>query len=134
MALEADIVTYLDSNTSLTAGTDLFEGPCPELPDGAVGVVHYASVASDDFTMGPSKSAPASELESFQVMTRATTRAAAITRANEIHGLLDNLQNETISGRIYFHVTSDGPPNFLSQDNNLRWRYIANYHARKTRG
>lgn len=132
-------MAYLDTNTTLTAGTDLFEGPCPELADPlspalVVGVTHYASVASDDYTMGASLSVPGSELESFQVMTRATTRAAAITRANEMHALLDNAQGLSLSGRTYFRIESDGPPNFLAQDQNLRWKYIANYHARKTRG
>lgn len=136
MPLEADIVSYLDANTTLTAGTTLFEGPCPENEGQAetVGVVHYASEQSDDYSMSASLTAPASELESFQVMTRNSVRATAITRANEIHGLLDNAQNIVINGRTYFHITSDGPPQHLSQDTNERWRRIASYRARKQRG
>lgn len=135
MPVEADIVTYLDGASALTAGTDLFEGPLPEAPDACVAVRHINSEPSDDYTMEPSLTAPGSELERFQVLTRAVTRAAAITQANAVHALLDNLQNATLSGgRIYFHVTSDGPPALQAQDGNHRWRYEATYLARKHRG
>lgn len=134
MALEADIVSYLDAQTALTAGTDLFEGPMPESPDACVAVTHYASQQSDDYTMGASLSAPGSELERFQVMTRALTRAAAITQANALHALLDNAQGLSINGRTYHHIMSDGPPFFLSQDGTHRWRFVANYEGRKARG
>ncbi len=134
MPLEADVVTYLDGASALTAGTDLFEGPMPESPDDAVAVVSIGSLPSDDFTMDPSLTAPGSELERFQVMTRATTRAAAITQSYAVHALLDNLQNTVLSTRTYFHVVSEGPPSLLSQDLNHRWRYTAEYTARKARG
>lgn len=135
MPLDTDIVTYLDPLVSETAGTDLFEGPMPELPDNCVAVTHYNSQASDDYSMGASLTAPATELEDFQVMVRNTVKATARTRANAIHALLDNLQGVTMSGRVYQHITSDGPPSHvLGQDANGRWRCTANYHARKARG
>jgi hypothetical protein len=87
--------------------------------------------------MGASLAAPGSELESVQVMTRANTRAAAITQANALHALLDNLQGATINGRKYHAIESDGPPFFLKIDTviaGLRWYYVANYHVRKARG
>lgn len=135
MPLDTDIVAYLDPLISETAGTDLFEGPMPELPDNCVAVTHYNSQASDDFSMTPSLTAPASELEDFQVMVRNTVKATAESKAAAIHALLDNAQNLTINGRTYFTITSDGPPSaILGQDSNLRWRRSANYHARKIRG
>lgn len=134
MPVEADIVAYLDGASALTAGTDLFEGPLPESPDACVAVRHINSEPSDDYTMDPSLTAPGSELERFQVLTRAVTRASAITQANAVHALLDNLQNATLSGRSYFHVTSDGPPAAQAQDGLHRWRYEATYLARKHRG
>lgn len=136
MPLEADVVAYLDSVSSLTFGTDLFEGPLPEgLTSPCVAVRSIGAEPSDDFTMGPSLTAPGSELERFQVLTRASTRAAAITQADAVHALLDNLQNTTMtSGAVYFHVTSSGPPSFQAQDGNHHWRYEASYLARKQRG
>jgi len=99
-----------------------------------VAMTHYLSRPSDDYTMGASLSAPGSELQDVQVMARSPSMATARTRANAYHVLLDNLQDTTINGRVYFHVTSDGPPFSLGQDQNQRWRYVANYHVRKQRG
>ncbi len=135
MPLDSDIVAYLDTQLSETAGTDLFEGPMPEFPDNCIAVTHYNSQASDDYTMGPSLTAPGSELEDFQVMVRNTAKTTARTRANAAHAVLDNAQGLSLSGRTYFHITSDGPPSgALGQDANGRWRCTANYHARKVRG
>lgn len=142
MPVETDVVAYLAAaSVGLTAGTNLFEGPMPELPDAAPGlcvaVTHYASERSDDYTMTPSLTAPGSELERFQVMTRHPTKASAKTTADAVHAKLDNLgttANFGGSGRTYFRIDSDGPPFSLAQDANLRWRYVANYQARKVRG
>jgi hypothetical protein len=134
MPVEADIVAYLDPLIAEAAGIDLFEGPAPELPDNLIAVAHYDSLRSDDYTMGASLSAPASEIELVQVMTRNTDKATAQARADAVYALLDNLQNATINGRSYFHVESDGPPSGLGQDVNQRWRFVANYQVRKVRG
>lgn len=132
--VEADLVAYLDPLIAETAGTDLFEGPAPEQPDNVIAVAHYNSQASDDFAMAASLTAPDSELEDVQVMVRNTDRATGRARAHAIHALLDNLQDATLSGRKYSHITSDGPPFGLGQDATGRWRFAANYHVRKARG
>lgn len=134
MPVEADVVAYLDPLIAETAGTDLFEGPAPELPDNLVAVSHYASVQSDDFAMSASLSAPASELEMVQVMVRNTDKGTAKSRADAAYALLDNLQNATLSGRKYFAIEGEGPPFGLGQDFNTRWRYVANFRVRKVRG
>lgn len=134
MAVEADLVAYLDPNVSETAGTNLFEGPMPELPDNCVAVTHYASERSDDYAMSASLTAPASELNRVQVMVRNTAKATAKSKADAYHALLDNLHNVTMSGRTYFAIESDGEPFSLGQDGNLRWRYVGNYLVRKQRG
>lgn len=138
MSVEADVVAYLAAaSLSLTAGSNLFEGEMPELPDTCVAVAHYASEQSDDYTMGASLMAPGYEIERFQVMTRNATRATAISTANSIHAVLDNLgttSNFGSSGRTYFRIESDGPPFSLGQDQSLRWRRVANYRALKARG
>ena len=138
MAAEADIVAYLAAaGIGLTAGTNLFEGPMPELPDACVAVTHYGSERSDDYTMSASLTAPGSEIELVQIMTRNTVKATGRTLADTIHTKLDNLgttSNFGGSGRTYYRADSDGPPFSLAQDDNLRWRYVANYRVRKARG
>ncbi len=139
--LEADVVTYLaaQGSLSLTAGTDLFEGPAPEEPDTCVAVAHYASQQSDERVMSTSLTAPGFEYENFQVMCRDALKANAETKARAVHALLDGLgvtTNFAGSGRTYFSIHSDGPPFDLGQDESSppRWRFIANYLARKHRG
>jgi len=136
MPVEADVVAYLAAaGLGLAAGTDLFEGPAPETPDNVVAVSLYATERSDDYTMGASLSAPGSELEHIQVMTRHAVKATAKSRADSIHAVLDNLQTTTtVNSRTYFEIASDGPPFGMGQDPNLRWRYAANYRVRKPRG
>lgn len=135
MSVEADVVTYLAAaGLGLTAGTNLFEGEMPELPDTCVAVAHYASETSDDYAMGASLTAPGYEVELFQVMTRHATRATAISTAAAVHAALDNLGPATLSGRTYFRIESQGPPFSLAQDPSLRWRRAANYRAQKARG
>jgi len=140
MPVEADVVAYLSAaGLGLTSGTNLFEGPMPETPGDQtdVAVLHYASEASDDFCMGASLSAPGSELESIQVMTRDSTKSQADSMALAVHAKLDNLgttANFGSSGRTYFHIESTGPPFSLGQDATGRWRRVANYTVRKARG
>jgi hypothetical protein len=133
----ADLIAYLDplvSETTTGTAPTLVEGPMPESPDGMTAVTHYMSRTSDDRVMSASLSAPGSELEDVQVMSRSTSMATARARANAFYALLDNLQNQTINGRVYFWIVSDGPPFSLGQDVNQRWRFAANYHVRKHRG
>ena len=134
MAADSDLVTYLDSGTALTAGTDLFVGPMPESPDNCVAVTHYNSQRSDDYTMGASLSAPGYEVEDVQVMVRHTSRATARTNADAYHALLANLHGQTLSGRAYYRIDEDGTPYCIGQDQNARWRFVANYTCRKARG
>ncbi len=138
MPVEADVVAYLAAaGLGLTAGTNLFEGPAPEgeVYPACVAVAKYLTERSDDYTMGASLTAPGSELEHIQVMTRNPVKATAESTADAIHAKLDNLQTTTtVNGRTYFEIASDGPPFGLGQDLNLRWRYVANYRVRKPRG
>lgn len=132
---EADLVAYLDTNSSYTAGTDLFEGPMPELPDSCVAVTHYASEESDDWSMGPSLSAPGSELLRVQLMVRHGTKATAQANGLTLHQLLRNMQGVTMtSGKVVLAVEDQGEPLNLGQDPNLRWRCASNYRVRKQPG
>ena len=134
MPADTDLVTYLDSATALTAGTDLFAGPMPELPDNCVALTHYNSQRSDDYTMGASLSAPGLEMEDVQLMVRNTSRATARTNADAYHALLANLHSATLSGRTYYRIDEEGTPYSIGQDQNGRWRFVANYTVKKGRG
>jgi hypothetical protein len=134
MAVGADIVAYLDTATSLTAGTDLFEGPLPELPDACVAITPTGGEGGE-YTMGASLSAPGLEMTRFQLAVRNAVQATAISNANSYHALLANLGPTTLSGRLYHHVEPiDGEPYTIGQDDLMRWRYVANYRAWKARG
>lgn len=135
MSVEADVVAYLAAaGLGLTAGTNLFEGEMLEAPAACVAVAHYASEEPDDRVMSASLTAPGCEIERFQVMTRGPVRATVTTLAASIHAALDNLGPVTLSGRTYFRVDSDGPAFSIGQDQQLNWRRVANYRAKKTRG
>src|SRR6185503_20990534 len=132
MPADADLVAYLDPlvSESATASPDptLVEGPMPELPDACVAITHYAGEPAEDRVMSPSLTAPGIEVARVQVMVRNPDKATARTRAYAYHALLDNLHSTPISGRLYFAVESiDGEPYCLGQDQNSRWRYVANY-------
>lgn len=134
MAVGADIVAYLDSASALTAGTDLFEGPMPELPLICVAITPTGGEGGE-YTMGASLSAPGLEQTRFQLMVRHTVQATAISNANAYHALLANLGPTTLSGRLYHNVEPiDGEPYSIGQDDNNAWRYVANYRAWKARG
>ncbi len=137
MPVVTDLIAYLDPLVTEDAtglAPTLVEGPMPESPDDMVALTHYNSRKSDDYVMGPSLSAPGSEIESVQVMVRSTSMATAFARAAAYYALLDNLQGVVMAGRTYFTIDSDGPPISLGQDINARWRFVASYHCRKQRG
>jgi hypothetical protein len=134
MPADSDLVTYLDSATTLTSGTDLFVGPMPEMPDNCVAVTHYNSQRSDDYAMGASLSAPGYEIEDVQLMVRNTSRSMARADADAYHALIANMHSATLSGRAYFRVDEEGTPFCIGQDQNGRWRFVANYEIKKARG
>ena len=135
MSIEADIVTYLDGATSLTAGTDLFQGPLPELPADCVAITHTGG-EKGEYTMGPSLSSAGIEMGRFQMAVRRTSRATAFSDANTYYALLANLGPVTLaSGKVYQDVESlDGEPYNLGQDSLDNWRVVCNFRCWKQRG
>lgn len=129
-----DIVTYLDTASALTPGTDLFRGPMPELPADCVAIAATGPADKPENVMGPSLSFSGVEYSRFQIMVRRTLLATCETDAAAYHALLANLGPVTINARLYHNVEADGEPYPLSQDGNERYRYVANYTAVKARG
>ena len=139
MSVEADIVTYLDAQTALTAGTDLFEGPMPEKPDICVAVTSYAGEsAAQHRVFGPSLTPPQMEISRFQVASRHTSKATAESTAVACFAKLDGFSGTAT--RTYFYVEStNGEPFFLKQDDGgdgggPRYTYVCSYRAQKARG
>lgn len=135
MPAEAAIVTYLDSQLTETAGTDLFEGPMPESPANCIHVAHYDSLEAEDRIMSASLANQQAIWPAMvQVMARNTVKATAEARARAAFDVLDNLGPVTLSGVLYHSVEADGEPFGLGQDENERWRYVFNIRCEKARG
>lgn len=135
MAVEADIVAYLNGQAGLVSATNLFEGLLPEDPAACVAVAPTGGELSDDYVSGASLDAPTMEYSRFQVMVRDATMAAARTTAHAVYALLANLGPTTLSTRTYNHVESiDGEPSLIGQDQQARWEYVMNFRAMKARG
>jgi len=134
-AVAADLLAYIDTNTSETAGTDLFEGGFTEQPDNQVCVIHFGG-GDAERVMSASKTAPDIETALVQVLVRNTAMATANTKAQAIHALLDNLQEYSgTSGTRYMLIESmAGEPHSVGVDDNHRWVYMGNYEVQKARG
>jgi len=124
-----DLIVYLDPLVSETAGTDLFEGPPPELGGDIVALTHYAGEPAEDRIMGPSLTPPGIEISRIHLFVRNSLMATAKSKADAYHALLDGLDG-TLSGRTYFNVESlDSQPFSLGQDARELWRYAANFRV-----
>lgn len=133
-AIDADLVAYLDAASSFTAGTDLFEGPPPELPDNVAVITQTPGEPPGDQVMGPSLTAPGYEIPHVQLFVRHTVKATAKANADTLHALLARYFGTLPSGRVCHLVESiDGEPYTLGQDQNGRWRYVSNYRVRVAR-
>lgn len=134
-SVAGDMLAYIDGSLAETAGTDLFEGGFTETPDNQICLIHFGGGPAER-SMSASKAAPDMETALFQVLVRNTALATANSKAQTIHGLLDNLQNYTGgSGAVYYLVGAvAGEPHLAGQDDNHRWVYECNYEAQKARG
>lgn len=132
-AVEADLIAYLDPLVTETAGTDLFEGPPPELDEDIVVLTHYTGEPAEDRVMGPSLTAPGIEISLVQLFVRNSAKTTAKSKADAYHALLDGLDG-TFSGRKYFNVESiNSMPFPLGQDARELWRYVANFRVEHAR-
>jgi hypothetical protein len=138
MPVEPALVTYLGSLLTETAGTDLFEGPMPESPDACMALTHAAGEPADGRVMGASLANDGLvEQPHVQLMVRGAIndKAGPRTRALAAHAVLDGYGPGTLSAVLYHRIESlDGEPYCLGQDQNGRWRYVANYRVQKARG
>lgn len=134
MPAEAAIVAYLDTILSETAGTDLFEGPLPEVPINCIAVTNFDNSAALDRVMsGSLVNQQAVWPAHLQIAVRNTDKATAISRAKAAFDALDNFAG-TLSGVTYHNIEAQGEPAFLKKDANESWVYIFDIVAEKQRG
>ena len=91
-----DVYTYLDAQTSLTAGTDLFKSRLTESPNNQVVIYNTGGLEPDRYlpTADPT----------FQVLVRNTSYATGQSLVNDIVEALHQKTNiELVEGSKYFY-------------------------------
>lgn len=131
MSLQAEIAAYLVSSGVATAmGTDLFA----YLPDGGstlvMAIYETGGVEADqNFTTGPVVSMP-----SFQFVVRSATAndyAAARAKMKAAYDALHLIDNESLSGTMYYDVRAIDEPAPIRRDETQRVIIGCNFMARK---
>jgi hypothetical protein len=101
-------------------------------------LTHAAGEPADGRVMGASLANDGLvEQPHVQLMVRGAIndKAGPRTRALAAHAVLDGYGPGTLSAVLYHRIESlDGEPYCLGQDQNGRWRYVANYRVQKARG
>ena len=110
---------YIDAQTSLTLGTDLFLARLPSSPDACVAVYEYAGNPPSEML---GTGAYAVDRPRIQVLVRGSRDdyPGARDRAQTIRGILAALTDTTVSGVRILRVSSVGAVNPLGADENDR--------------
>lgn len=116
-----DIYTYLDSNSNLTGGVDLFKSRLSDKPDNQV--VIYATGGIE-----PDRYLPTAD-PTFQVYVRNTSYASGWTRCEEIVQVLHQLTNmELVENETYFYyVFLMNEPQHIGRDDKGRHEFTINF-------
>lgn len=121
--IEIDIITYLQSQSLGTIGTDLFETTLPDSPDFATAVRVYDADPTDLAWNG--------EYPKFQVIVRSRSHADGSKRIQEIYEKLHGVAEQLLNGKRYLLIQAIQPPFFLSFDKSGRRQYVANFKVIK---
>lgn len=126
MSMGTDIVGYIESNTSLTAGTTLYLN---QMPDSAMDVVsvYEQGGLSPDFHY--SQPAPSVEKPRLQVLVRSATYVIGESLAREVWSLLTAIMDQTINGRYFQTVMAVDTPTFLERDKNDAAIFTMNFQV-----
>lgn len=134
-SIPEDLIAYLvaDAGISEVAGTDIHEGPPPELPADLVAITHYAGDDTEDRVMSAALTAPELEVALVQLYVRNAVMSTAKSKADAYHALLDNY-NGTLSGRKYYNIESlNSTPYSIGQNKRLAFQYECNYRVEHAR-
>lgn len=126
-----DLAAYLDANTSLTAGTDLFAGDMPNSPD-AVTALYESPGRAPVETMG-APGLPPVILPRVQVQARGSRGVGgydvARARIRLVYDTLTLLTNTTVNGVYYLRVMPLQEPFFLNRDDVERVVFALNFEV-----
>jgi hypothetical protein len=119
MTLLTDITTYIDSNTSLTAGTNLFIGTLPANVDNCVGIFQSGGVEPTTYldVIKPT----------IQVLVRNTNYETAQQLAYQIYDLLHQLYKITMGSTEIYTVFALQEPTDIGEDETGRAVFTGNY-------
>lgn len=136
--LVTDIETYLNSFGAYVSNSVTFtvrRGFLPATPD-AVIALEEALGLREIRAMGPSLSAPLFERPVLQVTTRSPRQdyIAGRSIAETVHQRLSGAGGLTLTGRRYSYIQALSPPFLERQDDEGRFRFVANYVVHKERG
>ena len=130
MSTLEELGTYLDSDTSLTLGTDLFLGIIPETPNICVGLYEYGASAPMDFM---TSAQPSIEMPRIQATIRGEEDTYATTKAlaQTVWLSLSKLRGSTLSGTQWLRAQPLDSPTFLARDETYRPIFVANFQVFK---
>lgn len=119
MTLLTDITTYIDSNTSLTAGTNLFIGTLPANVDNCVGIFQSGGVEPTTYldVIKPT----------IQVIVRNTNYETAQQLSYQIYDLLHQLYKITMGSTEIYTVFALQEPTDIGEDETGRAVFTGNY-------
>ena len=129
MAILDDIGAYINTNTSLTIGTDFFLSLLPESPDNCVALFEEGGTAPL-FTLG-STNTPQIERPQLQVIVRNTSYSTGASTARTVYLLLTAIVNQTINSNYYQRVEAVATPALFQRDENRRSLFTVNFDVYK---
>ena len=120
MTLLTDIANYIDTNTSLTLGTDLFIGTLPSTAENCVGIFQTGGVEPSAYVK--------IKKPTLQVMVRNTNYETAQDLSYTIYDLLHQLIGRTaIGGTTVLTVFALQEPTEVGEDTTGRALFTTNY-------
>lgn len=124
-----DFGAYIEANTALTLGTDLFLGLMPEEPSDVVALYENSGVPPIS-TLGSVNRPPITRPE-LQVLVRNGSYSTGRTLADDIWQLLTAVTNATINGNLYHRVEAISSPFVVERDSNRRVLISCNFNTMK---
>lgn len=130
MSTLAELGTYIDGDTALTLGTDLFLGTMPESPDACVALYESSpGLVTDTMTTD----VPSIEGPRVQVLIRGARNTYATTRAttDTVWKSVSKIKNTTLSGVRWLRAEPVDTPVFMGRDESERPMFSMNFQITK---
>lgn len=125
MGMLEDIGGYVDTNTSLTLGTDLFLGVLPDAPSNCVALFENGGV-SGLYTLG-TDNLPKLERPQLQFIVRNASYATGRNLAETLYRLITQITNQTINGNLYLRIEAVSVPDVMDRDQSKRVLFTCNF-------